>query len=216
MNVLERATDKLRRTLSDVMPRSTKSDELANALVVDSERERLAIRAKQSDELRGLCDQLMAAVKAHQPVRVANAAEVDRRRAALEVAEAAQADAEQRHRSMVFDFDFRQERVRRALRVSASPAVDGFIQELRERTTSAWGQLDFVTEERLNGREALAWTNRLSVEAHVAAIRGFIQTADGLSLEPLDEEQLSARFDEIRAAFPPIEMRPEKYRLVVA
>jgi len=207
-------------TVTDWLRTSAGGRAIVDQAVAAQDHKRLEDRAAWAAELATLdAAELVEVRDTYEPARAAALADVKRHDAALADARERLVMIEQARRIAAGDAAIRGERLRGALRASASPLLPAFLSEMRALARATFAQTDTVLEKRLDGSAPVAWSNHGSVTARLDAIRSAIAACDEtgtLLYAAIDESSLTAALDRLRATIPDLEPRPRQFRGVSA
>ncbi len=200
-------------TLSDALAAiglapSTKSQQLANSLIQESDAEQLQVRQTTAAELAAAEAAELAAVLAHETALKPLQARAEELQglfdaAQLDVAKASAARQVAAHRA-----GQRIDRLRGALRATASPAIGEFVREMRAALQTTYTARRDVMGHNWAGKDFLAFSNADSVAARAETIKHAIDACGengSLLYAPFDDDGLTAALDLLRRGIPEIE-----------
>jgi hypothetical protein len=184
--------------LTNELLKEEAADELAERTAIRADLD--ALNAADIDDARAF---MLTTEKALETERQAEAVLNKRRaeRSALECGRASRASEASRRRSLL----------EARLVDTASPAIAAAIARIPALVAETQARYDAVTDVRLNGYRETVWSNDESINRRITALFDMRRPLEGLKLEPLDEEGVTARVNAILASVPAVDERPAKY-----
>jgi hypothetical protein len=203
----ERVTDRiLTRFLDTPQGRAIKAQ-----AIEAQETDRLANREALHAQLTTLKAAASARAIDHAPRIAAVEAEAAEKLHEYRAAVNAASELTRAYRLEVLDSDHHISQVEGELRATASPLLDEFRRELQAMVQATSDLQDSVSEKNIAGRTVTLWSNHESIVRRITEIHALRPLLEDLALEPLTDDEVAARLQDLRDSLPAVEPRPAKY-----
>lgn len=178
---------------------------------IEAEERRLvfAKRTALAQEEAVLKDRALHLVRAHEKALVPKEDAVRACEAALDTARRAVLHLHGEHRQVMFPISQRLDRIASELfQTRQAEAIDAFATEMQAALEATYRRSRTLKDRNIRGYVVDIWSNWASVHGRAEAIVAAIRAARACATEALDDAQLTAKFDALRATLPDLEDPP--------
>ena len=175
---------------------------IGQAIEREDRVEKLAARRKLVAQLKQLDNDLVDQLPEIEAAKAGAEAELEAARAVLRECEANLFATQVDESRIRGEYDRRRGLCERELIGSADPAIDAFINEMlseSDRTRQQCRAVEhWVLNRRTGNRGPVSYSNAVSVNRRMAAIRAAYERAEKMKSEDLDDEAITSTLDSLR------------------